>query len=431
MNNRSILSIDLGSAYTKVAARIGWDAHAKLLRNLSIAPRDLSFCVPSVVANVRRPGMDAWFVGLEAASLVPGEGVTIHRHWKARLFTGRADERAVAAELANRFLQGIRGEVAALAPPAEISSAPARLCVPKLAGLERSAPQILDLLKASGWTPARGAAAAYEPEANAMGVLTAGRNRTWEPPTKGYDFMPHPGRCSLLPGMLEPHLSEAFRGGALREGRSFYGVLVTDVGAYTTDFGFVQFDTSFWTDEWRQPRVVQQSYELGVEGLDATVLSGLTASAREAVRHAPLLEWERHKRALYAGKPIAFPSPTGGVVRIGEGREGHAIASAVDDFADRVLEARDRFCSTCLEGASVRSEIFTGGGALIPSVRTALAEGAKRRGVAAVHDPWTALGGPSSGTPAVGEREADRRAARGEELSRGACAIGGASVFFE
>src|SRR5689334_17767535 len=86
MRNREIVSIDLGSGYTKISVRQGWDARTMLLDDLPLAPREQTFCLPSVVAMVQRPGDNRWVIGSEAAALKPGAGVHIFRNWKASLF---------------------------------------------------------------------------------------------------------------------------------------------------------------------------------------------------------------------------------------------------------------------------------------------------------------------------------------------------------
>ncbi|MEP6836367.1 MAG: hypothetical protein ABJB74_23460, partial [Gemmatimonas sp.] len=86
MKNRLVVCVDFGSSYTKVAIRIGWDGFTVLADNWSMASRELTFCIPSVVAKVRRGGESEWLVGVDAANQSPGDGVTIYRNWKATLF---------------------------------------------------------------------------------------------------------------------------------------------------------------------------------------------------------------------------------------------------------------------------------------------------------------------------------------------------------
>src|SRR6516164_9762035 len=87
MKNTHVLCIDFGSAYTKVALRTGLNGPANLIRDVPLAPKETSFCVPSVVARVERKGGVAWSVGEAAARMAPGNGVRIYRYWKARLLS--------------------------------------------------------------------------------------------------------------------------------------------------------------------------------------------------------------------------------------------------------------------------------------------------------------------------------------------------------
>src|SRR5690242_4923549 len=85
MQNRAILSIDLGSAYTKISIRRDWNDRATLVRRLSVAQSgEEDFCVPSAVAHVARASR--WLIGTDAANLVPGPGVELFLNWKASLF---------------------------------------------------------------------------------------------------------------------------------------------------------------------------------------------------------------------------------------------------------------------------------------------------------------------------------------------------------
>jgi hypothetical protein len=72
MKNRTVLSVDLGSAYTKLAIRRDWHDESQLLRDLPLATPEVDFCVPSVVTRVERPGGTEWLTGSAAASTPPG-----------------------------------------------------------------------------------------------------------------------------------------------------------------------------------------------------------------------------------------------------------------------------------------------------------------------------------------------------------------------
>src|SRR5690606_30034846 len=145
------------------------------------------------------------------------------------------------------------------------SETPVRVCVPKLQAPRGADERIVGILERAGVHPARGRTTVFEPESNAVGVLTRGRNATWFPPRDS--FMPSPGRALQLRDMLEPEgLLEAFR----RLSGDFC-VLVIDIGGFTTDFGYEKFDTAFRSDDWQRPEIVQSSYELGIRELDHAI----------------------------------------------------------------------------------------------------------------------------------------------------------------
>ena len=81
MKYSAIVSIDLGSAYTKIGIRRGWNAQAEVLRGLPVAlSEDQDFCIPSVVAHVETSRASRWLIGIDAASQMPGPGVRIWRN---------------------------------------------------------------------------------------------------------------------------------------------------------------------------------------------------------------------------------------------------------------------------------------------------------------------------------------------------------------
>jgi len=289
---------------------------------------------------------------------------------------------------------------------------------------------VLDVLNTSGWKVCPERPLVSEPESNVLGVLSRGRNITWKPSPRGSDFMYTPERSPYLPDMLEPSLSAAFRRGAQRDERGYYGVLVTDIGAFTTDFGYVRFDSTFWSDDWNKPEITAFSYRLGVRQLDDAVLACLSQEGRKAKDQAPGTAWDTCKRLLYHGKPAQIAKREGGLVTLGERDEATAIREAIRVFAERVWRARQEFCASKL-AHPVHAEVLTGGGFMIPLVRQTLARRIKEAGTKTVHDllddneARRALPGDAS------ERVVELRRVENRELVRGASAIGACSVFFE
>ncbi len=425
LSNEVILSIDLGSAYTKLAIRTTWDGDSTMVGNVPIAPQESSFCIPSVVAH--DSDRDRWLIGVDAASQVPGDGVKIYRNWKALLYEDNDNPWEVATE----FFSTLRAKLRGIRRLGEnVASVPVRICLPKAsdaAKIEEVEQRVIATLAETGWTVASDRASVYEPEANALGIVTRGLNKTWIPPY--FDFTPHRGRSVSFPRMLDPDLNNAFR-----QMRDTYGVLVVDIGAYTTDFGYVLFDSSYKirtgsqaSGDWDPPDLKQCSYKLGVHELDSSVYRGLGVRTQQAIRRLSTAEWEKHRLALYSGEEVALRDRDG-VFTIGRGADREVISEALNAFARRVIETREEFC--CSIGLKVPdAEIITGGGSMILQVRQKVMQHIRNRGTPRIHDlldaeePREALGD----APA---RRLEERAVQNRELVRGGSALGGCSVFF-
>ena len=442
MKNRSVVSIDLGSAYTKLAIRRDWHDESALLRDLPLATPDVDFCVPSVVTRVETADATRWLTGADAAAVPPGEGVTIYRYWKARLFSdhpetqsehdslsraGEGHDQDDYEEVAVQFFRGLRTSLEREPFGLDLANTAVRVCVPKLNAATGAEERIAALLERAGVHPARGRTTVFEPESNAVGVLTRGRNATWFPPR--VSFMPSPGRALQLRDMLEPEgLLEAFR----RLSGDF-GVLVIDIGGFTTDFGYVKFDTAFRNENWQRPEIVQSSYELGIRELDHAIFELLRPESQEAVEVLSPSEWDAWKSRLYRGELITLCRPGGGSVEVGGGEETERIAGAIANFSERVARARDHFAESLVRGP-VNAQTLTGGGTMIPPIREALsralsaAEGVEISDLLDPDEPRRTL---EARDRRGNEDELTSRASRNYELVRGGSAMGGSSVFFE
>lgn len=443
VKNRRLVSIDLGSAYTKVAIRRDWNAGSDLLRNLPLASDEVDFCVPSVVARVESGGTTRWMIGAAAAALTPGDGISIHRYWKARLFStgspaqvsrdqmgqsadvsGREDYERIAVE----FFRGLREGLERSPYGEDVASSAVRVCVPRIDAPDMDA-RVGGILDAAGWRPARGRVTVYEPESNACGMFARGRNATWYPPAA--PFTPRAGRSLHLVKMLEPEgLLQA-----LRRMAGSFGVLVIDIGGFTTDFGYVEFDTSFSSDDWHRPTIIQQSYELGIRELDQAIYDSLDEDAQREIRQLSPSQWDAAKVDLYRGAPVAPVALGGG----GNGRPlgGAEVAAktteALRRFAERVITVRDTFLRDYVRGP-INAQTLTGGGSMIAPLHRAVVQALATDEDARVYDlldeeePRRTL---ESRGGRVDEQAIEERARRNQELVRGGSAIGGSSVFFE
>ena len=437
MKNRLVVCVDFGSSYTKVAIRIGWDGFTVLADNWSMASEELTFCIPSVVAKVRHGSESEWLVGVDAANQPPGEDVTIYRNWKATLFEELPHDANVAAaqsstlsafnpEVGVAFFSALRRALRERSSLLERDDIPVRVCIPKFGSVALAETRLASVLEQSGLLPATPRPTVFEPESNALGILSRGNNTTWLP--KPVNFMPWKGREVDLPRMLDSVELRA----AFRHMREYFGFLVIDIGFFTTDFGYVRFDTSFSTGDWNRPAIIQSSVALGIQDLDHMVRNCLSDDARNAVKQLSTTQWDALKTNLYQGLPVVLHNADGSVLEIGGGRDGEAVREAIRQFGEKVWSARQDFSAGSLDGR-VHAQCVTGGGSMIGGIKDLLAT----RSSAEMEnngDDFVSTMAPifkrvtkhsaDSGSPAA-------RARRDTQLVRGGSAIGGASVFFE
>lgn len=421
MRPGKIICIDFGSAYTKIAMRSSLEKGSRLVEDHPLASEP-TYCVPSVVARVTRGGRTRWAVGEAAAALSPGDGVDIHRYWKAKLFDPAVSglKREHLNEIAVQFFQQIRSSLVRIAPEAERYHT--RICIPKLAGTETNDGQVVRILEEAGWHPAETRPALFEPESNAIGVFTRGRNATHSPKK----YRPN----ELRPYFLRMFDQDGFLA-AMRNLRDSYSVLVVDIGAYTTDFSYIMFDT----DVENPPRIRQVSRELGIGELDQLVRDHLDRSSQHALDQMSTSEREKAKLQLYAGKEWGAVGTSGRMIKIGEGAEKQAIAKAITVFASRVTDAEIAFRDEFVKGP-VNAYVITGGGAFIPAVRSAVIQ---RMSAARFYDlldrdePDRVLlrKQDANGRMYLDSKDVEARLKQNRDLMRGGSAIGGASIFFD
>jgi hypothetical protein len=419
LSNQQIVSIDLGSAYTKIAVRNNWDLESYLVRDTGLATVEVAHCIPSVVAKVSRQGTARWQIGLEAAQQIPGPGVEIFRNWKAGLF-GKASEVASAEEVAVHFFDELKRKLMESTPLKSIPTLPVRLCIPKLGDTPRVEALLRTILETAGWKPCANRPIVFEPESNVLGLVTRGMNKT--------GFQNSPTRRIQFQAMLETGpVQAAFRN--THEGG--YGVCVLDIGAFTTDFAYLRFDTDHSSADWTQPHLVQNSAEIGIRSLTSSILENIEPEVRDRIIALSSGQQDRIMADLYQGNEAELVNPRGGRIRIGGPRHAALVTETVRDFAHRIWQARERFHRTSVDHP-IHPEYVTGGGSMIPDLSAFLEE--KKR----TEYKTTAPGAKCYTTDELlnpreirEERKRETYAARSAQLRRGGSALGGCSVFFE
>lgn len=425
-----LVSIDLGSAYTKIGIRRNLNSTSVLLFDLPLAD-ETSYCIPSVAACLETGAGVRWVFGAAAAAEKPRSGVRVIRNWKAGLFPDaeKIDSQVAAPtiseddalEVALNFFRTLRISFEN-AEGVEISKFPVRICIPKVRGEDAARVKLSEILTRAGWDPATPRCFVFEPEANVLGVVSRGTNSTWDPPIQ--DFKPVPPKSPFMQKMIKaPGMAAAFR----QMGAS-YSVFVIDIGAFTTDFAFVKFDASFMDDSLNKPAVLQDSRVHGVRNLDQSVHTKLNEEFRAAIRAMSQSEWDGLKAKLYRGENVAMRNPAGGTLFTSTS-EQNAVSKSIASFAEKVWIMAEEFL-TAVGTKRIDSVALTGGGTAVPRIRSALEaafDGDQRTHNAAdlMEKGGEALRGSASNA------EGDASILEMRDLIRGATAMGATSVFFE
>ncbi len=415
-----------------------WDEEAALVKEIPIAAgQELEkFCIPSVVTCVHRAGEVFWYIGDQAAELTPAEGNgKVYRDLKEQLFSqeyGRPERNEEYREVGKVFFRELKKTLMEMNLTWDVGSCPVRVCIPRLREDDSAQELMAGILNDAGWRPAENRGTVYEPESNVCGVLTRGRNKTWYPKT----WEP---RCPTYLYMYgRDGVIEEFRRAWKTKRKGNYRVLVIDVGAFTTDFGYVKFDDSFWDNDIRHPDVIQISREIGVRKLDQAIIEQMNPEVQRAIQQTSASGREDFNRLLYKGDSAAIRIPAGGMLIIEKGgAEAQRIDAAIASFAGRIVDAKDDFRTNHVKG-KIDAQVLTGGGSMIPKVRSILVESMKQDGASSVYDlldeneprKVQEKGLWPIGLP-FNLEQIEQRNRRSRELVRGGSAIGGCSVSFE
>jgi hypothetical protein len=293
-----------------------------------------------------------------------------------------------------------------------ISELPVRLCVPSfvqpMSSVGSSAMQekVLAILREAGFLLDENYPTVTEPFANAIGTLTEGRNKTWCP----------------RPGLRDMHMPSMFGDGTfLKQIRNLTGqyvVLAVDVGAFTTDFAYLEFNTKEFED---RPQLADFSEPLGMEQLDREIQTVLSQEKAAILGTLNLRDHENFKEIVYSGKRVCrFPKFPG--VSIGAGEEKKNIQDGIHSFGMRIAKQLDEFLSAH-EIGQINEVLLTGGGNLIPELRSTLRSHLEKRGdqgKTRFHGYWNAT--------ELGDNTNHKLDYR---LVRAGSALGGASVYLD
>jgi hypothetical protein len=468
-----VFCIDFGSAYTKVSLRPGAQNPAALLRCDDEA---VELWAPTVVAVEWVKGQQRMEFGYKAAGAKPGGNTAVFTDFKKELFAPATPETPAqppidalfqsaefdalaskygvlppeVAALRNliasaRALSGARPERGApsearrlanakaathhyfkwlrervLAACAKFSNSvlryediPVRVAAPALGGSAELAQhpgcqRLREALEMTGWRLDERPFVS-EPEANVVGVLTKGLNAL-TPKKRKINFREMFNRGPLVTVLAGDKNHPTFR------------ALLIDVGAFTTDFAALSVDTggkAADTSNGAGFSVAQHSVPFGVTNLDAGVRAGLTDEKRTTLDGLSRKDFEAFQLGAYSeGTGLRL---SGGRVLGGEA-DRPVVQKALNTFTDRLMAETVSFCRQLGPVASMQELILTGGGSNVPAVREALMTAAQAAGgFVKTHAPG--ITAAQAASPLIDKL--------GAQDTRGASALGGASIYFE
>ncbi len=287
-----------------------------------------------------------------------------------------------------------------------------RICGPAFSkstasGTPLGAELLHDILVTTGWQPDSEKWFVTEPSANAIGTLTHGKNWLWWPDRE--------------PRTLSIHWGQMFQSKALRsafsERKGDHLLCVVDVGAFTTDFAVLRFNTS---NPDLPPKTQSHSVRLGIAKLDEEIMAQLPAETASIIKRFNGNLWEDFKRRVYSRRePFYYDNK-----QLCAGTEREIIDRIIHEFAERAAQEADSFLEEsgfdCIDQL-----VMTGGGSQIPQVSEAVYSRLRQtrprtfNRVTVVHVPGQHL---LASMPA--------RHVVPRDLSRGATALGCSNVFF-
>src|ERR1035437_558103 len=292
------LSIDLGASYTKVSYRpklpYGDMQHKEAAAKILVL--DGSPLIPSLAIYTGRTDRP-WVFGREAALQPMAGGMSRFINWKSNFFREGNDEHSVEATIiAVHFFSWLRERLARLDTNPE--NCETRVAIPAFPGKEKKAQMLAKCMELSGWKSIK-ILMATEPHANTIGIYTTGKNVVSINQVNN-EVSPHYG---LMFGQNE--YIQAARNMIQFNSNPILKILIVDIGAFTTDFALLTFDTRAEDDGLQH--IDQSSHALGViNQLDREVFGKLEARYGFDWSRIAFNEAEERKKKLYAGERVSI-----------------------------------------------------------------------------------------------------------------------------
>jgi hypothetical protein len=249
-----------------------------------------------------------------------------------------------------------------------------------------------------------------EPESNAIGILTKATN-VINQRTKKLNFREMFGRSPLVTVLAGDSSHPTYR------------TLVIDIGAYTTDFAALNFDTEGAIPDTSNGiafTITQSSIPFGVSDLDERLKASLSEEKRAVIAGLPTKEFAKLQSEVYLDDTTGYRYGRGKV--IGGDSDREIVDGILTEFVERLSTEAEKFCEQ-FDPASMQELILTGGGNNIPRARETLINTTakiKGRPFVKIHAPGLKRGTSSSLIHKLNP-----------EFTRGGSALGGASIYFE
>ena len=260
---------------------------------------------------------------------------------------------------------------------------------------------------------------ATEPHANTIGIYTSGKNVV-RVNQENNEVLPHYG---LMFGRNE--YIQAARNMIHFNANSILKILIVDIGAFTTDFALLTFDTRAEDDGLQH--IDQSSHALGViNQLDREVFSKLETRYGFNLSTNTFDNAENQKKKLYAGEKVPILR-SGFAGDIGDEEDQQSMKSLAAAFVGKIWAQMEEL----LQREKPRKIYLTGGGALIDPVIRVLEQ--KLSDAHCNHAVLKADTDVLPPTDLTGEPMVEWTSLQDskESLGRLATAIGGASVIMQ
>lgn len=307
-----VLGIDIGASYSKVAIR-DREAHA----NGEIFCTHFLGQIPSLVICDSSRGKDVWLFGDDAAHSDPGDKRKFHENWKSALFAKEAGANYTQAVIvAHEFFKWLREwvEKKGIDPAAQR----VRVCVPEFGDIEPYASTLAQIMDDSGWREVQ-ILKVSEPRANAVGIMSGGRNCLLPGDYLGLGPM-------FEKGGLYVRLADAYRNG--HRGPSVRLCLL-DVGSFTTDVAGITINLGAERYEGIETSI-QKSWRHGIiNELDHVVMPRIFAAHGLKWMGVKFSEREEVKERLYAGERYASER-----YQMGDAADANVVTDALNQFSD-------------------------------------------------------------------------------------------------